>query len=35
MTVTLTAKEAMYKLQEAGVPAGVMQKSEDLYNDPS
>jgi len=33
-TTTLTAKEAMYKLQEVGIPAGVVQKSEDLYNDP-
>ena len=33
-TVTLTAEEVMYKLQEAGVPAGVVQKSEQLYNDP-
>jgi len=33
-TITLTAEEAMYKLQESGVPAGVVQKSEGLYNDP-
>jgi benzylsuccinate CoA-transferase BbsF subunit len=33
-TITLTATEAMYKLQEVGVPTGVVQKSEDLYNDP-
>jgi benzylsuccinate CoA-transferase BbsF subunit len=33
-TVNLTPKEAMFKLQEAGVPAGVLQKGEDLYNDP-
>jgi len=33
-TITLAAKEVMYKLQEAGVPAGVVQKSENLYNDP-
>jgi len=33
-TVTLTAEEVMYKLQEAGVAAGVAQKSEQLYNDP-
>jgi crotonobetainyl-CoA:carnitine CoA-transferase CaiB-like acyl-CoA transferase len=33
-TATLTAHEVMEKLQEAGVPAGVVQKSEDLYNDP-
>jgi crotonobetainyl-CoA:carnitine CoA-transferase CaiB-like acyl-CoA transferase len=33
-TTTLTAKEVMFKLQEAGVPAGVVQKEEDLYNDP-
>ncbi len=33
-TVTLTAKEVMFRLQEAGVPAGVAQKGEDLYNDP-
>jgi len=24
----------MFRLQEAGVPAGVAQKGEDLYNDP-
>ncbi|GAJ18862.1 unnamed protein product, partial [marine sediment metagenome] len=33
-TITLTAKEVMYKLQATGVPAGVAQKSEELYNDP-
>ena len=33
-TITLTAKEVMYKLQATGVPAGVAQKSEELYTDP-
>ncbi len=33
-TITLTAEEVMYKLQEVGVPAGMVQKSENLYNDP-
>jgi benzylsuccinate CoA-transferase BbsF subunit len=33
-TATLTAKEVMFMLQEARVPAGVVQKGEDLYNDP-
>jgi len=33
-TAALSAKEVMLKLQETGVPAGVVQKGEDLYNDP-
>lgn len=33
-TSTLTAKEVMFKLQEVGVPSGVVQKGEDLYSDP-
>ena len=33
-TSTLTAGEVMLELQEAGVPAGIVQKAEDLYNDP-
>jgi benzylsuccinate CoA-transferase BbsF subunit len=33
-TATLAAHEIMHRIQEAGVPAGVVQKAEDLYNDP-
>lgn len=29
-----TAEEAMHKLQDAGVPAGVVETAEDLFNDP-
>jgi len=33
-TLAYTAEEAMRLLQEAGVPAGVVQTAEDLFNDP-
>jgi benzylsuccinate CoA-transferase BbsF subunit len=33
-TVNHTAEEAMKLMQEAGVPAGVAQTAEDIYNDP-
>jgi benzylsuccinate CoA-transferase BbsF subunit len=33
-TANQTPKEAMQKLQKEGVPAGMVQKCEDLYNDP-
>lgn len=33
-TATLTAKEVMLSLQKAGIPAGLVQKGEDLYSDP-
>lgn len=33
-TSTLTAEEVMFKLQKVGVPAGIVQKGEDLYKDP-
>lgn len=33
-TRNFTPQELMDKLQRAGVPAGVVQKCEDLYNDP-
>jgi len=33
-TMKLTAEEVMEKMQSAGVPAGVVKNSEDLYNDP-
>lgn len=33
-TSKLTAREVMAKLQQFGIPAGIVQKCEDLYNDP-
>jgi benzylsuccinate CoA-transferase BbsF subunit len=33
-TVNYTAEEIMYKLQAAGVPAGIVAKAEDVQNDP-
>lgn len=33
-TASLTAEEVMHKLQEKAVPAGIAQKSGDLYHDP-
>jgi benzylsuccinate CoA-transferase BbsF subunit len=33
-TANYAAKEIMYKLQTAGVPAGVVEKAEDVQNDP-
>jgi len=33
-TIDYTAEEIMYKLQEVGVPAGVVEKAEDVQNDP-
>jgi len=34
LTINYDAKELMYKLQEAGVPAGVVENGEDIQNDP-
>jgi benzylsuccinate CoA-transferase BbsF subunit len=33
-TRSLSPAEVMQKLQKAGVPCGIVQKAEDLYNDP-
>ncbi len=33
-TSTMTTKQTLSKLQQHGVPAGIVQKGEDLYNDP-
>ena len=33
-TVNFTAEEVMVRLQAAGVPAGVVQNSSDVYSDP-
>ena len=33
-TINYTAEEIMYKLQGVGVPAGVVEKAEDVQNDP-
>lgn len=33
-TVTLSAEEVMKRMQEAGVPAGIVATGEDLFNDP-
>ena len=33
-TLNYTAEQVMHMLQEAGVPAGVVQTAEDLFNDP-
>ena len=33
-TIEYTAEEAMQMLQAAGVPAGIVQTAEDLFNDP-
>lgn len=33
-TVNFDARELMYRLQEAGVPAGLVETGEDIHNDP-
>jgi len=33
-TINRTAEEVMYRLQKAGVPAGIVEKAQDLHQDP-